>query len=431
MSSSEPLPDMDTTPAVDCDGLLDRGSGRTVITMSGTPLDEESSSESHNGWVVATRRSRSTKKILQAPSQQAKQTGKLSSSSQPTRAQFAQKLNVAFSKAARMPNMPIGEHKVVVRPRGGLLAIKVRFPEEEEFPELGAQTTRHKSRSASRGKSKESGKSSERKRSTSRSSRSWTTVATARGGDGDAPGGNVGGAPNGGARAGGARETNGRLAMPAAKQASPQGERMKQLESTIQVLQETIKKQQETIDKLLAAQERLKATPTWTQGSAPKPASFTALGAKPPVEKITLPTATSSPPAPPKTPTPPRTPTFSPTPLKLRKRAPAPLTDSEDERFQQEEDITDPASPSSGGFDYETRIRQINARLVKHDREIGSLTARVGALEIKVERGFAEVKKEFAEVKQSIEDLKKFIVSQFNMIGKGAQIQVETLPKHG
>ncbi|KAL3185318.1 hypothetical protein MRX96_030135 [Rhipicephalus microplus] len=177
MSSSEPLPDMDTTPAVDCDGLLDRGSGRTVITMSGTPLDEESSSESHNGWVVATRRSRSTKKILQAPSQQAKQTGKRSSSSQPTRAQFAQKLNVAFSKAARMPNMPIGEHKVVVRPRGGLL---------------------------------------------------------------------------------------------------------------------------------------------------------------------------------------------------LRKRAPAPLTDSEDERFQQEEDITDPASPSSGGFDYETRIRQINARLVKHDREIGS-----------------------------------------------------------
>lgn len=310
-------------------------------------------------------------------------------------------------------------------------AIKVRFPEEEEFPELGAQTTRHKSRSASRGKSKESGKSSERKRSTSRSSRSWTTVATARGGDGDAPGGNVGGARNGGARAGGARETNGRPAMPAAKQASPQGERMKQLESTIQVLQETIKKQQETIDKLLAAQERLKATPTWTQGSAPKPASFTALGAKPPVEKITLPTATSSPPAPPKTPTPPRTPTFSPTPLKLRKRAPAPLTDSEDERFQQEEDITDPASPSSGGFDYETRIRQINARLVKHDREIGSLTARVGALEIKVERGFAEVKKEFAEVKQSIEDLKKFIVSQFNMIGKGAQIQVETLPKHG
>lgn len=205
---------------------------------------------------------------------------------------------------------------------------------------------------------------------------------------------------------------------------------MKQLESTIQVLQETIKKQQETIDKLLAAQERPKATPTWTLGSAPKPASFTALGAKPPVEKITLPTATSSPPASPKTPTPPRTPTFRPTPPKLRKRAPAPLTNSEDESFQQEEDITDPASPSSGGSDHETRIRQMNARLVKHDREIGSLTARVGALEIKVEIGFAEVKKEFAEVKQSIEDLKKFIVSQFNMIAKGAQIQMETLPKH-
>ncbi|KAL3209406.1 hypothetical protein MRX96_052378, partial [Rhipicephalus microplus] len=45
----EPLPDMDTTPAVDCDGLLDRGSGRTVITMSGTPLVEESSSSTTVG----------------------------------------------------------------------------------------------------------------------------------------------------------------------------------------------------------------------------------------------------------------------------------------------------------------------------------------------------------------------------------------------
>lgn len=208
---------------------------------------------------------------------------------------------------------------------------------------------------------------------------------------------------------------------------------MKQLENTIQALQETIKKQQETIDKLLAAQERPKATPTWTPGSVPKPASFTAMDAKPPVEKITSPKTTSSSPTSPKTPTSPRTPpTFRPTPPKLQKRDITPPANSGDENSQQEEeDITDRASLSNGGSDCETRIRHMNARLVKHDREIGALTARVGALELKVERGFAEIKQEIAEVKQSIEDLKNFIMSRLNTNGNGAQDQMETLLHHG
>ncbi|KAH9360750.1 hypothetical protein HPB48_020229 [Haemaphysalis longicornis] len=123
MSSSEPLPDMEVTPTEDRSEFLDRGSGRTVITVRGMPIDD-SSPESHAGWVVATRRSRPAKRDSAEPQQQARQPGKRSSVSQPTRAQFAQKVNAAFARAARMPNVPLGEHKVVVRPRGGLLVGK-------------------------------------------------------------------------------------------------------------------------------------------------------------------------------------------------------------------------------------------------------------------------------------------------------------------
>lgn len=124
MTSSGPPTDMEVTQTEVQDGSLDRGSGRTAIAVRGSDVDD-SQSGSHAGWVVVNRRSRPTKRDSTESSQQVRQPGKRSSNSQPSKAQFAQRVNAAFTKAARMPNMPIGEHKVVVRPRGGLLVGKL------------------------------------------------------------------------------------------------------------------------------------------------------------------------------------------------------------------------------------------------------------------------------------------------------------------
>lgn len=131
---------------------LDRSSGRTVITVPGeiededeSPLDHDdssiaASSESRAGWVNNTsKRGRRAQASTEGPLSQQQQlalsaTGKQAldfaskpRNQQPTRAQFARKVNASMAKAAKMPNFaPRDEIKVVVRPRGGLMVGKTK-----------------------------------------------------------------------------------------------------------------------------------------------------------------------------------------------------------------------------------------------------------------------------------------------------------------
>lgn len=131
---------------------LDRSSGRTAITVPGeiededeSPLDLDdssiaASSESRAGWVnVTSKRGRRAQASTEGPLSQQQQlalsaTGKQAldfaskpRNQQPTRAQFARKVNVSMAKAAKMPNFaPRDEIKVVVRPRGGLMVGKTK-----------------------------------------------------------------------------------------------------------------------------------------------------------------------------------------------------------------------------------------------------------------------------------------------------------------
>ncbi|KAH7953614.1 hypothetical protein HPB49_010599 [Dermacentor silvarum] len=118
---------MDTSPARDQQPTLDRSSGRMVVAVPGTPIDE--TPENIAGWVVATQRGKkATLNNAESPQQvSAPQTGK--KAAQPTRAQIIKKVNANFAKTARMPHVPRDECKVIVRPRGGLLVGKIMMPE--------------------------------------------------------------------------------------------------------------------------------------------------------------------------------------------------------------------------------------------------------------------------------------------------------------
>ncbi|KAH7958381.1 hypothetical protein HPB49_001131 [Dermacentor silvarum] len=118
---------MDTSPARDQQPTLDRSSGRMVVAVPGTPIDE--TPENIAGWVVATQRGKkATLNNAESPQQvSAPQPGK--KAAQPTRAQIIKKVNANFAKTARMPHVPRDECKVIVRPRGGLLVGKIMMPE--------------------------------------------------------------------------------------------------------------------------------------------------------------------------------------------------------------------------------------------------------------------------------------------------------------
>ncbi|KAH9382867.1 hypothetical protein HPB48_023485 [Haemaphysalis longicornis] len=105
---------------------LDRSSGRTAITVPG---EEDFSPGDQAGWITAQRGRRPPKSkegtLQPAPAA----TGKpiKANNFQPTRAQFARKVNATIEKAARMPNnMPRSEYKIIVRPRGGLMVGKTK-----------------------------------------------------------------------------------------------------------------------------------------------------------------------------------------------------------------------------------------------------------------------------------------------------------------
>lgn len=211
--------------------------------------------------------------------------------------------------------------------------------------------------------------------------------------------------------------------------------KMSQLESTIKLLQETIKQQQEVINKLTTAQQQAPAT--WSFGATPQPATFTALGAKPAGQSPT-------PPPPPPSPPLPVTTKAKPPPPKVRRRAAIIDSDNEEDGpTTMNEDAAETAStagrPADDGINYAIRIRQINKRLDKHDREIRTLNEkvtrideRVGRLEVRMEKGFAELRQEMSEMKHSIvEELKQFMMGWMNAAGQGTQTPPEASPRHG
>lgn len=116
---------MDTSPARDQQPILDRSSGRMVVAVPGTSIDE--TPENIAGWPTQ-RGKKATPNNAETPQQvSAPQPGK--KAAQPTRAQIIKKVNANFARTARMPNVPRGECKVIVRPRGGLLVGKIMMPE--------------------------------------------------------------------------------------------------------------------------------------------------------------------------------------------------------------------------------------------------------------------------------------------------------------
>lgn len=207
--------------------------------------------------------------------------------------------------------------------------------------------------------------------------------------------------------------------------------KMSQLESTIKLLQATIKQQQEVINKLTTAQQQ--APTTWSFGATPQPATFTALGAKPAGQSPT-------PPSPPL----PVTTKAKPPPPKVRRRAAIIDSDNEEDgptTMNEDAAETDSTAgrPADDGINYAIRIRQINKRLDKHDREIRTLNEkvtrideRVGRLDVRLEKGFAELRQEMSEMKNSIvEELKQFMMGWMNAAGQGTQTPPEASPRHG
>lgn len=103
--------------------FVEREAGRTAVRVRGTSIEDDSAEECA-GWTVATRRGRPKERepASTASQQQAKPaTGKQTSGSHLTRAQFAEKINRSFARTARMPRMPADNEKVIIRPRGGLV----------------------------------------------------------------------------------------------------------------------------------------------------------------------------------------------------------------------------------------------------------------------------------------------------------------------
>ncbi|KAH9364070.1 hypothetical protein HPB48_016033 [Haemaphysalis longicornis] len=142
--------EMDTTPANSPRRRrpsLDRSSGRTAITVPGTDDDADAGPRADEdaapgnrdraGWIQVVplrRRKNQAGKQGTHPKRAPSPTGKPSADSasqprtprQPTRAQFANKVNAVMTKTARMPNFASrDENRVVVRPRGGLVVGKV------------------------------------------------------------------------------------------------------------------------------------------------------------------------------------------------------------------------------------------------------------------------------------------------------------------
>ncbi|KAL3226108.1 hypothetical protein MRX96_004547 [Rhipicephalus microplus] len=117
---------MDTSPPGNFQPILDWSLGRMAIAVAGASIDE--TPDGIAGWEVTTQRGKKTSGSAETPLQFSTPTpGKRAA--QPTRAQIIKRVNANFAKTARMPFVPRGEYKIVVRPHGRLIVGKVITPE--------------------------------------------------------------------------------------------------------------------------------------------------------------------------------------------------------------------------------------------------------------------------------------------------------------
>ncbi|KAH7975030.1 hypothetical protein HPB49_022909 [Dermacentor silvarum] len=370
---------MDTSPARDQQPTLDRSSGRMVVAVPKTPIDE--TPEKIAGWVVATQRGKkATLNNAETPQKvSAPQPGK--KAAQPTRAQIIKKDNANFAKTARMPHVPRGECKVIVRPRGGLLVGKIMMPE------LMQAIAANKSRSKSRGRSPSRGRSEsrDRRRSPSRDGRKlWSDIA------------------RGGAKGEKDAKERQRSRTPARKpQNNSLASKMMQLESTIKLLQETVKQQQETmkqqkelIARFTSQQHGNQSDTPWSVGTAQQTASFTPLGT-------------------PVMPPPPPSPQLleqGKTPCQKKARRSSVIESDEDEHLNMNtgDDETESISSIStvhsrdtdtqGSLNYGARFKHINARLNRQDKCTKEISQKVDNVASAMKNFKNDVKADFAKL---------------------------------
>ncbi|KAH7953483.1 hypothetical protein HPB49_009219 [Dermacentor silvarum] len=391
---------MDTSPARDQQPILDRSSGRMVVAVPGTPIDE--TPENIAGWVVATQRGKkATLNNAESPQQvSAPQPGK--KAAQPTRAQIIKKVNANFAKTARMPHVPRDEcktpfllrkreheRKMAAEKAGKSGQSKARFSRKDEFPYLSPskQEGRRKSRSKSRGRSPSRGRSEsrDRRRSRSRDGRKlWSDIA------------------RGGAKGEKDAKERQRSRTPARKpQNNSLASKMMQLESTIKLLQETVKQQQETmkqqkelIARFTSQQHGNQSDTPWSVGTAQQTASFTPLGT--PV----------MPPPPPS----PQSLEQGKTPCQKKARRSSVIESDEDEHLNMNtgDDETESISSIStlhsrdtdtqGGLNYGARFKHINARLNRQDKCTKEISQKVDNVASAMKNFKNDVKADFAKL---------------------------------
>ncbi|KAH7965957.1 hypothetical protein HPB49_012309 [Dermacentor silvarum] len=364
---------MDTSPARDQQPTLDRSSGRMVVAVPGTPIDE--TPENIAGWVVATQRGKkATLNNAESPQQvSAPQPGK--KAAQPTRAQIIKKRE--------------HERKMAAEKAGKSGQSKARFSRKDEFPDLSPskQEGRRKSRSKSRGRSPSRGRSESRDRRCSRSRdgrKLWSDIA------------------RGGAKGEKDAKERQRSRTPARKpQNNSLASKMMQLESTIKLLQETVKQQQETmkqqkelIARFTSQQHGNQSDTPWSVGTAQQTASFTPLG---------------TPVMPPPTPSP-QSLEQGKTPCQKKARRSSVIESDEDEHLNMNtgDDETESISSIStlhsrdtdtqGGLNYGARFKHINARLNRQDKCTKEISQKVDNVASAMKNFKNDVKADFAKL---------------------------------
>ncbi|KAH7940882.1 hypothetical protein HPB49_007401 [Dermacentor silvarum] len=431
---------MDTSPARDQQPTLDRSSGRMVVAVPGTPIDE--TPENIAGWVVATQRGKkATLNNAETPQQvSAPQPGK--KAAQPTRAQIIKKdckprcklcggsHPTGTGNCANKFKTPFllrkreHERKMAAEKAGKSGQSKARFSRKDEFPDLSPskQEGRRKSRSKSRGRSPSRGRSEsrDRRRSPSRDGRKlWSDIA------------------RGGAKGEKDAKERQRSRTPARKpQNNSLASKMMQLESTIKLLQETVKQQQETmkqqkelIARFTSQQHGNQSDTPWSVGTAQQTASFTPLGT--PV----------MPPPPPS----PQSLEQGKTPCQKKARRSSVVESDEDEHLNMNtgDDETESISSIStlhsrdtdtqGGLNYGARFKHINARLNRHDKCTKEISQKVDNVASTMKNFKNDVKADFAKleareearINTGFEEMKHFMVQllqeEMGKLGHGSR----------
>lgn len=109
--------------------IVDRSTGRTVVAVPGETL----AANDIVGWGPPRRcvAANAAAKQLGSTTKQASLTGESAAKASPSyNPHYVKKVNAAMTKSARMPaGIPRDEHKIIIRPRGGLHAGRVRATE--------------------------------------------------------------------------------------------------------------------------------------------------------------------------------------------------------------------------------------------------------------------------------------------------------------